>query len=67
MARGARVVNRGKIEDAPQAGDTPGVDGGRAVVDELLGNEVLEIPDGVEHLAEREGRGGVLANQPKPS
>jgi hypothetical protein len=42
------------------------VGGGSAnVVDQLLGDQLLVVPDGVENLTDRQGRGGVLAHQPQ--
>ena len=35
------------------------------VVDQLLGDQRLVVPDGVEHLADRQRRGRVLAHDPQ--
>ena len=61
---GADMVDRGEIEDALQPGDAARVDGGDAdVVDQLFGDQLLAVPDRVEDLAQRDGRGRVLADQ----
>ncbi len=61
---GADLVERGQVEDAAQVGDAAGVhDRGAHVVDELLGDQLLHVPDRGEHLAGRDRRGGVLPDQ----
>ena len=64
MAAGAHLVQRGQVGDAPQVRDAAGVHDGRAdVVDQLVLDQVLAVPDRVEHLADRQRRRGVLADQ----
>ena len=63
---GAHLVERGEVEDPPQVGDAAGVhDGGAHVVDELLGDQVLDVPDRVQDLADRDRGGGVLPDEPE--
>ena len=62
----ADVVELSELEDAPEVGYPAGVDDvGADVVDELLGDQLLAVPDGVEELPHRERRGGVLPDDPK--
>ena len=64
MAAGADVVEVGEAGDPPQVGDPAGVDdGGADVVDQLLLDQLLAVPDRVEDLADRERGRGVLADQ----
>jgi hypothetical protein len=64
VAAGAHLVERRQVGDAPQVRDAAGVDHrGADVVDELVLDQVLAVPDGVEHLAHGQRRGGVLADQ----
>ena len=66
VAAGAHLVQRGKVCYAAQVGDAAGMHhGGTDVVDELLADQVLAVVDRVEHLAHRQRRGRVLANQAK--
>jgi len=52
----ADVVEIGELEDAPEVGDPTGVDDvGADEVDELLGDELLAVPDGVEDLPTASG------------
>ena len=61
----AHVVQGGQVEDAAQVGDAAGVRHRAAdVVDELLADQPLAVPDRVEHLADRQRCGGVPADQP---
>ncbi|MCO5556219.1 hypothetical protein L7F22_009765 [Adiantum nelumboides] len=53
----------GQRREPAQGADPAGVgDGGPGVVDELLGDELLELPDRGEHLADRERGRGVGAD-----
>ena len=62
------LIEVGEGGDAAQVGDAAGVHHGRAdVVDQLLLDQLLGVPDGVEDLADGERRGGVLADQPEAS
>ncbi len=55
VAAGAHLVQRGEVGDAAQVRDAAGVhDGGADVVDQLLLDQLLAVPDGVEHLAHRD-------------
>src|SRR5579872_4703794 len=46
-------------------GNSAAVYNGHAqVIDELLGNEQVRIPDGIEDLADRQRRGRMLADEP---
>ena len=66
MAAGAHVVELGQVRDLAQVGDAAAVDHGHAdVVDELLFDEAVAVVDGVEDLAHRERRRGVLADEPE--
>ena len=61
---GAHAVEVREGEDPAQVRDAAGVrNGGADVVDEPFGDQLLAVPDRVEHLAHRDGRGGVLADQ----
>ena len=49
-----------------QVGDAACVhDRGAHVVDELLGDELADVPHGAEHLADRDRRRGVLPDEPE--
>lgn len=66
MGAGAHLVQRGEVEDPPQVGDAAGVhDGGAYVVDELFGDQVLNVPDRVHHLADRDRCRRVLPDEPE--
>ena len=63
---GPDLVQRRQVEDPTQVRDTACVhDRGAHVVDELLGDQLLDIPDRTEHLANRDRRRGVLSDQPE--
>ena len=63
---GSHVIELGKVEDLAQMADASGVnDRGPDVVDELLGDQLPAVPDGVEHLADGDRDRRVLADQPK--
>ena len=64
MAAHPHVVQGGEIRDAAQVRDAAGVHDRRAdIVDQLFLDELLAVPDRVEHLADGERRHGVLADQ----
>src|SRR5262249_20277519 len=64
VAARAHAVELGQVQDAAQVGDPAGVHDAHAdEVDELLGDELLAVPDRVEDLADRQRRGGVLAHE----
>ena len=64
VAAGAHLVQRRQVGDAAQVRDAAGVDdGGADVVDELLLDQALAVPDGIEDLAHGQRRGRVLADQ----
>src|SRR5207249_7145171 len=66
MRAGAHVVELGELRDAAQVGDATGVHHRRPdEVDELLGDQCLTVVNGVEYLADGDGRNGVLANDTK--
>ena len=55
------------MRDLPQVRDAPRVDDRRPdIVDELLLNELLAVENGIEHLAHRNRRRRMLANQAEP-
>ncbi len=61
---GTHLVKRGKIGDAAHTGDASRVGNrGTDVVDKLLFNQLLAIPDAIKDFAYRNRRHGVLANQ----
>ena len=61
---GAHLVHRREVGDAAHVRDAAGVHDGRAdVVDQLLADQVLAVPDRVEDFADRQRRGRVLADQ----
>ena len=63
MAAGADLVERGQVGDAPQVSDAAGVDHCAAnVVDQLLLDQLLAVPDGVEHFAHGQRSRGVAAD-----
>ena len=63
---GLHLVDRGVVEDPAQPGDAAGVRDRRPdVVDQLLLQQFPVVPDRVEHLADRERRRGVFADQPE--
>src|SRR6185295_14510639 len=63
MKTHAHLMKRREIRDAPHVRDAARVHDGRAdVVDELRFDEVLAIPDGIEHLAYCKRRHGVAAD-----
>ena len=64
MTTHANLVKGGKIGTAAQMRDAAGMhNSGTQKVDELFLDQVLAIPDGIEHLSHRQGRHGMLANQ----
>ena len=66
VASGPHVMQGGEFEDPAQAGHAAGMGaGGADVIDELVRNQLAGVPDGIEHLAHRQRRGGVLADQAK--
>ena len=63
---GAHAGRARRGGDLAQVGDAAGVhDRGADVVDELLLDQLLAVVDRVEHLADRERRRRVLADQPE--
>jgi hypothetical protein len=61
---GADMVEGGEVGGLLEVGDAAAVDDGHAeVVDPLVADEVVAIPDGVEDFAGGEGDGGVLADE----
>src|SRR5437868_5174731 len=64
VATGADLVETGEVCDAAQMRDAAGTDDGATnVVDELILDQILGIPDRVEDLAHRERYHGVLPDQ----
>lgn len=60
---GAHLMQRGKIGQPAHMRDAAGMDnGGADVVDQLLLDQVLAVPERIEHLAHRQRRYRVLAN-----
>ena len=63
VAAGAHVIERGEVGDLLQMRDAAGVNDGHAdVVDPLIANQVMRIPDGVEDLTDGDRRCGVFTN-----
>jgi hypothetical protein len=61
---GADVVEGGEVGGFFEVGDAAAVDDGHAdVVDPLVGDEFLRVPEGVEDFAGGERCGGVLADE----
>ena len=66
VAAGAHLVELGERGDLAQMRDAAGVDHrGADVVDQLVLDQLLAVPDRVEHLADRDRRHGMLADQPE--
>src|SRR5881396_3888951 len=66
MAAGAHLIDRGKIRDAAQMRDAPRMNDRRAdVVDQLLADQILAVPDRVEDLADGEWSRRVLPDEPE--
>ena len=66
VAAGADLIEIGKRRDPAQMADAASVDHRRAdIVDQLLLDKLLGVPDRIEDLADRERGGGVLADQPE--
>ena len=66
MRSGAHLIQGREVEDPPQVGDAAGVyDGGADVVDELLGDQLLHVPDRAQVLADGDRGGGVLPDVPE--
>ncbi|MNY50727.1 hypothetical protein D3C86_1862550 [compost metagenome] len=66
MEPSTHLVHGRKIRDAPHMGDAARVhDGGADVVDQLLADQRLAVPDRVEDFPHGQRRGGVLADQPE--
>ena len=66
MRAGPHVVQLGEVRDPPQVRDPARVHDRRAdVIDELLADQLLAVVDRREHLAHRQRRGRVLADQPE--
>ena len=66
MGSGFHLMHLRQVRDFSQVSDASRVnDRGPDVVDELLLNELLTIEDRVEHLADGNRRGRVLADQPE--
>ena len=62
------LVQIGQRRDPAQMSDAAGMHHGRAdVVDQLLLDQLLAVPDAVEHFADRQRRRRVLADQPEDS
>ena len=62
----ADVIDFSQIGNFSQVRDSAGVNHGCAdIVDQLFLNQRLAIVDGVEHFADRQGRGGVLTDDAK--
>src|SRR4030095_11660384 len=63
---GSHLIHLGEIGNFSQVRNAACMDDrGANVIDELFLNELLAVVDCVEHLANRQGRGRVLANQTK--
>ncbi len=63
VGAGTYLVERGEISDTAHAGDAARMgNGGADIVDQLLFNELLTVPDAVKDLTYRDGGYGVLAN-----
>ncbi len=66
MAAGLHMVEIGKVGDLFERGEAASVGERQAdIVDPLVADKVVDVPDGVEDFASGEGRGGVLANEAK--
>src|SRR5690242_1795556 len=66
MAAGLDVIHVCERRDLFERSDTAAVDDGDAkIVDELLGDQRVGIPNRVEDLSNRKRRGGVLADDTK--
>ena len=64
MAAGTHMVEFGEARDAAQMRDAAGMHHGRAdIVDQLLLDQLLAVPDRIEHFADGQRRRGVLADQ----
>ena len=60
VVAGADVVERGEVGGLFGVGEAAAMDDGHAdVVDELVADEVVRVPDGVEDLAGGDGGSGV--------
>src|SRR5512147_287904 len=58
------MVEVSKVEDAPQVCDAAGVSHRHPdVIDELLADQLLAVPDRIEHLAHRDGSSRMLPDQ----
>src|SRR5690606_27941567 len=63
MKAGAHLMERSKVRQATHVRDAAGMhDRGADVVNELPLDQLLAIPNGVEHLAHRERRDRVTSN-----
>ncbi len=63
MAAGEDVIDLREGGDLFEMGEAAAVNDGHAdVVDQLLGDEKVRVPNGVEDFADSERRGGVLAD-----
>ena len=64
VAAGTYLIEGGQIGNAAQMRDAAGVGNGHAdVVDQLFLNQLLAVPDRVEHFADGNRRHGVLTDQ----
>src|SRR5690606_7710463 len=63
MKPGAYLMDRSEIRQAAHMSDTARMDDrGADVIDQLAFDQLLAIPDGVEHLADRKRRDRVAPN-----
>src|ERR1700722_7604234 len=60
------VIESGEVGDLLHRGEPTAMDHAHEqVVDQLLSYQLLRIPDAVEKLPQRQGRGGVLPGEPE--
>ena len=60
------MIDGREVENPTQASDAASMDRCDAdIIDQLFGDQLLAIPYGVEHLADRNGRCGMLADKTK--
>src|SRR5271168_3485184 len=64
MAAGADLIERGEVGDFFQVREAAGVNDRHAdVVDPLVADEVVRVPDGVEDFADGDGCSGVFTDE----
>src|SRR5579859_7116586 len=67
MASGAHMIEFGEVGQLFKVRQTAAVrNRGANVVDPLVANQVVRVPNGVEHFTHRNWRGRMLAKDPKP-